>query len=145
MMYFKSYKAFSFGYFWSFGVVLAIFFPPILYSFDRFRFYQYILNHMLMMLMYFYMYFVHEFKPTFNGYKKSIILILSIAPFMYILNYFTGANFFILSNSEEAPFEWIVNLNGILYSFLVVVIGISLFSLGNIHYLFTKKPKPNDH
>ncbi|QVK19858.1 TIGR02206 family membrane protein [Mycoplasmatota bacterium] len=145
MMYFKNYKLFRLGYYWSFGANIAILFPPILYSFDRFRFYQYLFNHMFIFIMYLYMYFVHKFKPTLKAYIQSILFMILVAPIMYILNIIMDANFFVLSSSEGAPFEWLRNMDGPLFTLVVVTVGISLFSIGNIHYLFTRKKRDLSH
>jgi len=135
----KKYSLFEVGWFWSFGTWLAIFFNPHPYSIDRFRFYQYMINHALMFGMYVYMFAVLKFRPTINSFKKSILVLVVISPFMYVFNTIIDGNFFLLNNSDGAPVEFVANMSGLPYTLFAVFMGILILSIGNIHYLFRGK------
>lgn len=106
VMFTKSYRVFEIGYFWAIGGVASILFPDIPFGPDRFRFYQYVLGHLVFFAMFMYMVFVHEYYPTWQSLKKAIIY-LTVIVFAFIIpvNLLTDANFMFVMRADGTPFE----------------------------------------
>ena len=104
-MFSKSYKLFEIGFFWTFGALASLLFPDILHSVDRFRFYQFMLNHGLMFIMFVYMLMVLNFIPTFKSLLRSAGVLLSIVIIYLVLHPIIDVNYLFLVESEGTPFE----------------------------------------
>ena len=106
IMFTKSYRVFEIGYFWAIGGVASILFPDIPFGPDRFRFYQYVLGHLVFFVMFMYMVFVHEYYPNWQSFKKALgLLVLVVFAFILPLNWLTEANFLFVMRADGTPFE----------------------------------------
>lgn len=131
-LFFKNKTGFEIGYFWTAGALASVLFPDIAYSYDRFRFYQFMIGHMFFFFMYIYMIFVYQWYPTWKSWRKSVIVLLSITGLMILLSNLTGENLMFMLNADGTPFS-IFEGNGY-FVYLVGVIGLS-FILVTLWYL----------
>ncbi len=128
-LYFKNYKLFAIGYFWTWGAVASVLFPDILFSVDRFRFYQFMFGHMNFFFMFIYMILVYKWYPTWKDWCKSCITLSIVVVILIIASNTTGYNLMYMLRSDGTPFEifegygYIVYLLGVIsLSFIVIFI-----------------------
>ena len=117
----KSYKLYEIGYFWTFGAIASLLFPDIPYSFDRYRFYQFMIGHALFFYMFAYMMFVHNFIPTIKSYGKSVLTLFIITMTYIGVNALLDVNFLFLSEADGTPFELFEFGSDVLYIALVIL------------------------
>ena len=102
----KSHKIFQIAYFWSLGGVVSIMFPDILHGPDRYRYYQFVIYHILFFYMYMYMLFVLKFELTFKSFKKSYLILLTLVLFVIIpVNNIFDMNYMYLLFPADTPFS----------------------------------------
>lgn len=141
MMVTDSYKLFEIQYFWGLvGAPLAILTPDLTnYGFPHFRFYQFFFSHGMILVGVFYMVFVKGYKPTLKSLGRSIMYTNIILPFIGIINWFTGGNYFFIARKP---------VTGSLLDFLgpwpyyiiwIEVLGLVLFFLCLLPVLLIKK------
>ncbi len=135
-LYFKKYKLFAIGYFWTWGAIASVLFPDILHSFDRFRFYQFMFGHMNFFFMYLYMIFVYKWYPTWKDWKRSCITLTTIVVILIITSNIIQENLMFMLNGDDSPFEmfeqfgYVGYLTGvILMSFVIMFIWFLPFML----------------
>jgi len=105
VLFTKSWKVFEIAYFWSLGGLVSVLFPDILFGPDRFRYYQFLLSHMIFFWGFMYMMFVHGYIPTNKSFKKSFLLLLGMVTIVIIpLNFAWNANFMYLRTPGDTPF-----------------------------------------
>jgi hypothetical integral membrane protein (TIGR02206 family) len=125
VMFTKSRAVFDVGYYWAIGGMVSILFPDIPFGPDRFRFYQFLFSHMLFFLMFLYMVFVHQYRPTFRGFVKSVVILFVITYGVVLpIDWLTGANFLFLVDPKGTPFEIVSGHGYVLY-----VVGTFVFGL----------------
>jgi len=141
VMFTKSFRVFEIGYFWAIGGVASILFPDIAYGPDRFRFYQYVLGHLGFFTMFMYMLFVHNYHPTAQSLKRSIIYLSAIV-FVFVLpvNWLTGANFLFVIRADGTPFEIFEGYGYPLYLSGVVCLSLIVMYLWYIPIKFLTPP-----
>lgn len=127
MMFTKSYRIFEIGYFWSVGAIVSVLFPDIVYSFDRYRFYQFMFGHMIFFYMYMYMLFVHNFIPTIKSLGKSSLILFIYCMIMLVPNTLLHTNALFLKESEGTPFELFEGGPYILYLIGVILTAATVF------------------
>lgn len=123
-LFFKKKTAFEIGYFWTWGALASVLFPDISYSWDRFRFYQFMFGHMFFFFMYMYMIFVYRWYPTIKSWRKSVITLFSLTLVLIAVSNLTDKNLMFMLNGEDTPFQIFEGHGYFLY--LVQVIGLSL-------------------
>ena len=135
-LYFKNYKLFAVGYFWTWGAIASVLFPDIAFSYDRFRFYQFMLGHMNFFWMFLYMIFVYKWYPNWQDWKRSCITLSIIVLILIITSNITNANLMFMLRSDGTPFEifegygYAVYLIGVIsLSFIVIFIWFLPFML----------------
>jgi len=105
IMFSKNTKVFEIEYFWSLAGVVSILFPDILHGPDRYRYYHFMLSHILFFYMYMYMLFVLDFRLTFRSFKKSFVALFIVAVFLIIpINNIFNMNYMYLLNPGDTPF-----------------------------------------
>jgi len=127
VLFTRSFRVFEIGYFWAIGGVASILFPDIPFGPDRFRFYQYMLGHLMFFAMFMYMLFIHEYYPNFQSLKRSMLyLIILVFGFILPLNVFTDANFMFVMEADGTPFEIFEGHGYPLYLTGVVALGLAV-------------------
>jgi len=102
----KSKKIFEVAYFWSLGGVVSILFPDILHGPDRYRYYQFVVYHILFFFMYMYMLFVLKFELNFKSFKKSYLILLALVLLVIIpVNNIFNMNYMYLLFPADTPFS----------------------------------------
>jgi len=101
----KSNNIFEIAYFWSLGGVVSIMFPDILDGPDRFRYYHFVVYHILFFYMYMYMLFVLKFELNFKSFKKSYLILLAFVLIVIIpVNNIFDMNYMYLLFPADTPF-----------------------------------------
>ena len=135
-LYFKKFKLFAIGYFWTWSAIASVLFPDILFSYDRYRFYQFMLGHINFFLMFVYMIFVYKWYPTWKSWKRSCITLSTIVVILIIASNATNANLMFMLNGDGSPFEmfegygYAVYLLGVVsMSFVIILIWMIPFAI----------------
>jgi hypothetical integral membrane protein (TIGR02206 family) len=131
-LFFKKFSLFEIGYFWTWGALASILFPDILFSYDRYRFYQFMIGHSFFFFMYIYMIFIYRWYPTWKSWRKSVITLVIVTIILIIISNITNKNLMFMLNSEGSPFGMFEGNGYLLY--LVGVILMS-FAICTIWYL----------
>ncbi len=153
MLMIKSQYLFDMLYFWIIcGSINALITPTPLVHIDRpdlgpmnFRYYQFFLGHIGIVLVIFYMIFVLNYKVTLRSLKRSLIWLNIFAAFVIFVNLNLGSNYLFLNGNEEAasaldffpPFPY----NLIVFEFL----AITIFSLAYLPWYLKKRKSLSMH
>lgn len=131
-LYFKKFVLFEIGYFWVWGALASILFPDISYSYDRFRFYQFMIGHMFFFFMYMYMIFVYKWYPTWKSLWKSVITLIIVSVVLAIISNLTNENLMFMLESGGTPLSIFEG-----YGYAVYLLGVVSLSAGIILLWFT--------
>ena len=119
IMFTKNNRVFDIAYFWSLAGVVSILFPDILHGPDRFRYYHFMISHILFFFMYMYLLFVNELKLSFTSWKKSFVTLFLLATVIIIpVNNIFDMNYMYLLYPGDTPFS--IFYGG---SYLIYIIG----------------------
>ncbi|GEL76788.1 YwaF family protein [Tenuibacillus multivorans] len=131
MLLSKSYRLFEITFFVSMsGAFLAIVTPELFFGFPHFRFFQFFIAHMVIVLSCLYMLWVEEFRPTFMSVIRSFIVLNVIAVFVFIINKLIGSNYMFLvekpSNTSIidylGPYPWyILSLEAVAFALFILI------------------------
>lgn len=103
-MFTKSHKIFEIAYFWSLGGVVSILFPDIFHGTDRYRYYHFMMSHIL--FFYMYMFFVLKMKLDFKSFKKSFITLFALVMLVIVpVNNLFGMNYMYLLYPADTLFS----------------------------------------
>lgn len=138
---FKKFSLFEIGYFWTWGAIASVLFPDIPYSFDRFRFYQFMFGHMLFFFMYVYMISVYKWYPNWKSWKKSCITLTTIVIILIITSNVTGKNLMFMLNGAGSPFEMFEGGSYFMYLFGVITMSFSIIFIWFIPWIFYHRVK----
>ncbi|AIO19184.1 Integral membrane protein [Candidatus Izimaplasma bacterium HR1] len=106
IMFTKNNKVFEIAYFWCLAGVVSILFPDILHGPDRFRYYHFMVSHILFFFNFLYLLFVSELRLSFKSYKKSLIALFLLATVIIIpINNIFGMNYMFLLEANDTPFS----------------------------------------
>jgi hypothetical integral membrane protein (TIGR02206 family) len=112
----KSRKIFEIAYFWSLGGVVSIMFPDILHGPDRYRYYHFMMYHILFFYMYMYMLFVLKFELSFKSFLKSCLTLFLLVVIVIIpVNTIFNMNYMYLLYPADTPFSIFKGLSYIWY------------------------------
>lgn len=131
-LFFKKFGVFEIGYFWFWGALASILFPDIAYSFDRFRFYQFMIGHMFFFFMYMYMIFVYKWYPTWKSWRKSVIALITVVIILIVLSNSLNENLMFMLESEGTPFSIFEG-----HGYAIYLIGVIALSFAIIFVWFT--------
>lgn len=138
-LFFKKFSLFEIGYFWTWGALASILFPDILYSFDRFRFYQFMIGHLFFFLMYMYMIFVYKWYPTWKSWRKSVITLVIIVIILAVISNLTNENLMFMLESEGTPFSIFEGHGYFVYMLGVVSLSFAIIFVWFIPFLIVHK------
>ncbi len=138
-MYFKKFSLFEIGYFWTWGAIASILFPDILYSVDRFRFYQYMIGHSFFFFLFAYMIFVYKWYPTFKSFIRSCITLTLIVIILLITSHATGSNLMYMLNADETPFSMFEGNGYLFYITGVILMSLAIMFIWYIPFYFYNK------
>ena len=131
-LFFKKIGVFEIGYLWTWGALASILFPDIAYSFDRFRFYQFMIGHMFFFFMYMYMLFVYKWYPTWKSWRKSVITLITIVIILIVISNITNENLMYMLDADGTPFSIFEG-----HGYAVYLIGVISLSFAIVFIWFT--------
>jgi hypothetical integral membrane protein (TIGR02206 family) len=100
-----NHKVFEIAYFWSLAGVVSVLFPDIQHGVDRFRYWHFMLSHMLFFYLYMYLLFVRGMPLTFHSFRKSFLTLLGLALFVIVpVNLLFDMNYMYLREPGDTPF-----------------------------------------
>ena len=106
VMFTKDKRVFEIAYFWSLAGVVSVLFPDILHGPDRYRYYHFMLSHILFFFNFMYLLFVSELPLTFRSFKKSFISLFLLATVVIIpINNIFNVNYMYLLYPADTPFS----------------------------------------
>lgn len=130
VLFTKSWKVFEIAYFWSLGGLISVLFPDILFGPDRFRYYQFLLAHMIFFWSFMYMMFVHNYIPNNKSFWKSFWLLLGLVLIVIIpLNFSWGANYMYLFEPGDTPFGIFAGHGYFLYATGCIILAMICITL----------------
>lgn len=143
IMFTKSNKVFEIAYFWSLSGVVSILFPDILHGADRFRYYHFMISHILFFYMFMYLLFVSKLKLNFKSWKKSFISLFLLATVIIIpINNIFDMNYMYLLEPGETPFSIFYGGSYLLYVSGCIGLTIVVISLWYVPiHFYNKKNK----
>ncbi|WP_242227085.1 TIGR02206 family membrane protein [Bacillus cereus group sp. BfR-BA-01315] len=98
----KSYKVYEVVFFTGIiGASQAISTPNLQYAFPHFRFIEYFIAHVLLILAPLFMTWVEGYRPTFQSIKRTMIFLNILIPIVSFVNYKTGGNYMFLAYKPE--------------------------------------------
>ncbi|MBN2540089.1 MAG: TIGR02206 family membrane protein [Bacilli bacterium] len=141
-LFFKNKTTFAIGYFWTWGAMASVLFPDIAFSYDRFRFYQFMIGHMFFFFMYIYMIFVYKWYPTWKNLKQSIVVLIGITALMILFSQLTQRNLMFMLNSEGTPFEIFEGGGYLLYLLGVIATAVTMMFIWFLPFWLYHKKHP---
>lgn len=117
MLLFKSRFIFQIVYFTGIGGALqAILTPALSYPYPHFRFIEFFLAHIAIILAALYMVWVEGFRPTLKSVGITMIFLNILLVLILFINHLTGGNYMFLSHKPETaslmdflgPYPWYI-------------------------------------
>ncbi|WP_341357989.1 TIGR02206 family membrane protein [Rossellomorea sp. y25] len=110
MLITKSYRIFEISFFASMtGAFIAIVTPELFFGFPHFRYFQFFLAHLTIVISCLYMVWIEGFTITFRSMVRAFIALNLIAVFVFLLNRLVGANYMFLSHKpyNASPIDYL--------------------------------------
>ena len=140
----KNHKIFQIAYFWSLGGVVSIMFPDILHGPDRYRYYHFMMYHILFFYMYMYMFFVLKFELTFKSFLRSCLYLFLLVLIVIIpVNTIFNMNYMYLLYPADTPFSIFKELNYFWYLVGCISMTAVILSVWYLPIHFYNKRKNN--
>lgn len=130
MLITKNYRIFEISFFASMtGAFIAIVTPELFFGFPHFRYFQFFLAHLAIVLSCLYMVWIEGFTLTFRSMVRAFIALNLIAVIVFMVNRLVEANYMFLSHKpyNASPIDYL----GEYPYYLLALEGVSiiLFSL----------------
>lgn len=104
MLLTSNYRLFEVTYFLGIGGALqALLTPELYYGFPHFRFYQFFIAHISIVLASLYMIFIKGYTPVLKSVWRAMLCINVIAVAVFFINQLTGGNYMFLSEKPDNP------------------------------------------
>ena len=125
---------------WSFvGAFLSFVVVDLTYVFPHFRFFHYIVNHLLFFLGNLYFLFTKKIKYTYKDLNKSTITLIIVATLVLIINFIIDTNHMFLRRLPDGVDEMLAFL---FFPFNTIFLVFGIYLLFQIFYLsFIKNKK----
>ncbi len=110
MLITKNYRIFEISFFASMtGAVIAIVTPELFFGFPHFRYFQFFIAHLAIVLSCLYMTWIEGYTLTFRSMLRAFIALNLIAVMVFILNKLVGANYMFLSHKpyNASPIDYL--------------------------------------
>jgi len=82
------------------GAFIAMFYPDLRYSFTQFRYLEFFIFHITIIISVFYMVFVHKLMPSASALWKSALVVHLLAIPIIIFNYIVDGSYWMLVNTS---------------------------------------------
>lgn len=141
MLLWRSRAIFQIVYFTGIGGALQALFTPVLYyDFPHFRFLEFFVAHIAIILAVLYMVWVEGFRPTWKSIAITMGFLNVLAAIVFTVNTFTGGNYMFVSRKPETaslldflgPHPW--------YLLSLEIVAVALFLLLYMPFAL-KRPK----
>lgn len=112
------------------GAIQAMATPVLDIGFPHFRYFHFFYTHIGIILTAFYFMWIKEYKPTFKGIMKTMIILNVLFPLIVVVNSLFEGNYMFLKmkpNSDSlldylGPYPWyILSLEGIAFMMFIVL------------------------
>ena len=80
------------------GATMAIITPELFLGFPHFRYFQFFITHILIVLICCYFLFIHKYRPTGKGFIYSFLFLNFCAGLAFIANKLLGGNYMFLAD-----------------------------------------------
>lgn len=140
MLLTRSYRIFEISFFVSMtGAFVAILTPELFFGFPHFRFFQFFIAHIAIVLSCLYMVWIEGYRATYTSVFKSLAALNLLAFLVFLLNITIGANYMFLRHKPVnaspidflGPYPW--------YIFSLEAVAFILFSLLYLPFHYSKK------
>ncbi|WP_421384859.1 TIGR02206 family membrane protein [Bacillus salacetis] len=140
MLLTRSYRIFEISFFVSMtGAFIAILTPELFFGFPHFRFFQFFIAHIAIVLSCLYMVWIEGYRAEYTSVLKSLAALNIIAFLVFLVNIALGANYmFLLHKPVNAspidflgPYPW--------YIFSLEAVAFLLFSLLYLPFYYSRK------
>ncbi|MDT8975217.1 TIGR02206 family membrane protein [Paenibacillus sp. chi10] len=131
MLLFRSKKIFHIVYFTGIGGALqALLTPALDYPFPHFRFVQFFIAHIAIILAVLYMVWVENVRPTWKSIGYAMLFLNVLLVVVGGVNYITGGNYMFLAHKPETaslmdvlgPYPWyLLSLEGVALGMFIVL------------------------
>ncbi|WP_410771679.1 TIGR02206 family membrane protein [Fontibacillus sp. BL9] len=124
------------------GALQAILTPNLAYGFPHFRFFQFFIAHLAIILASLYMTWIERYRPTWKSIGKTMLFLNGLALAIGLLNYAIGANYMFLLHKPDTPS--ILDMLGPYPYYLLAEEGIALLlfiMMYVVFFVFTDKVK----
>ncbi len=132
----RNYNLARVVYFYSFGAILSFIFVSIDHGIDRYRFYNYFINHALIIITPIYFRLMYRVGWDTEALKRAVVLLTPVLLLSFLINKPLQSNFFYFDHPifEDFPvFTPAYHSSPLLYAALVFL---SYYLLMGIMYLF---------
>lgn len=147
MLFIKSKKLFNILYFWvMIGALLAILLPSAIandtyghYGPDKFRYYQFWIGHIGIILIIFYMIFIHKFTITLSSTIYSFIWLMAFGVFVLFINISIKSNYLFINNPDDTGLTFFPP-----YPYSVpffILLAVILYTLAYLPWFYINKRK----
>ncbi|MFI8688301.1 TIGR02206 family membrane protein [Rossellomorea sp. NPDC077527] len=126
MLLTRSYRIFEIGFFVSMsGAFIAIITPELFFGFPHFRYFQFFLAHLTIVVACLYMVWIEGFRLTFGSLIRAFFALNGFALFAYLVNKMVGANYMFLMHKpyNASPIDYL----GEYPWYLISLEGVSFF------------------
>ncbi|WP_231893440.1 YwaF family protein [Rossellomorea aquimaris] len=104
MLLTKNYRVFEVTFFASMtGAFIAIITPELFFGFPHFRYFQFFLAHLTIVLSCLYMVLIEGYTLTFASLIRALIALNGIAVFVFFINKMVNANYMFLVHKPYNP------------------------------------------
>ncbi|WP_028593391.1 TIGR02206 family membrane protein [Paenibacillus assamensis] len=131
MLLFRSRFIFSIVYFTGIGGALqALLTPALGFPFPHFRFLQFFLAHIVIILAVLYMVWVEKYRPTWKSVGLAMVFLNVLLVVVGSINYLTGGNYMFLARKPETaslldvlgPYPWyIISLEAVAFIMFIIL------------------------
>lgn len=131
MLFFRSKKIFQIVYFTGIaGALQALLTPALDYPFPHFRFIQFFIAHIAIILAVLYMVWVERAKPTWKSIGYAMLFLNVLLVVVGGINYITGGNYMFLAHKPETaslldvlgPYPWyLLSLEAVAFGMFIVL------------------------
>ena len=112
------------------GAIQAIVTPDLYFGFPQFRFLQFFIDHMLLVISPIILIIFYQFNITFKSLIKSFITLNGIALIVYIINHIISANYMFLTEKPQGgslldflgPYPYyLISLEGVTFIIFLIL------------------------
>jgi hypothetical integral membrane protein (TIGR02206 family) len=139
MLIFRNYNLFQIAYFTGIAGALQAMLTPVLgYAYPHFRFIEFFVAHIAIIISVLYMVWVEGFRPKLKSILVTMIFLNAVAILVWIVNFFSGGNYMFLFRKPNnpslldflGPYPW--------YLLSLEAVALVLFLILYLPFAFTK-------